>query len=115
MKSPGRSSIFPCVTISNLTKNFPTVTALDNISLSIAGGEFFGLFDPNGAAKSTMPSYIQAFSKVTLVFWSMDGFLQVLWRRSSTIDILPNVGVLLAMAVLITTVNVWRFKKGHVF
>jgi ABC-2 type transport system permease protein len=62
-----------------------------------------------------MPSYIQAFSKMTLVYWSMDGFLQVLWRGAGTIDILPNLGALLLIASIITGFSIVQFKKGHVF
>lgn len=42
------------IAISNLTKRFPSVTALDNISLSIEKKEFYGLLGPNGAGKSTL-------------------------------------------------------------
>ncbi len=42
------------ISIKNVTKKFPTVTALDNISLEIGEKEFFGLLGPNGAGKSTL-------------------------------------------------------------
>ncbi len=42
------------ISIKNVTKKFPTVTALDNISLEIQKKEFFGLLGPNGAGKSTL-------------------------------------------------------------
>lgn len=42
------------IQISNITKRFPTVTALDNISLTIQKQEFFGLLGPNGAGKTTL-------------------------------------------------------------
>ncbi len=77
------------------------------LTMSSVGGAWF--------PTTFMPSYIQAFSKITLVYWSMDGFLKVLWRGASTAEILPNVGVLLAIAATITSVSVLRFKKGHVF
>ncbi|MCL5031466.1 MAG: ABC transporter ATP-binding protein [Bacteroidetes bacterium] len=46
------------ISIKNVTKKFPTVTALDNISLDIKEKEFFGLLGPNGAGKSTLMNLI---------------------------------------------------------
>lgn len=42
------------ISIKNVTKKFPTVTALDDISIEIKEKEFFGLLGPNGAGKSTL-------------------------------------------------------------
>ena len=42
------------ISIKNVTKKFPSVTALDNVSLEINEREFFGLLGPNGAGKSTL-------------------------------------------------------------
>lgn len=43
----------PAISISNLTKNFGSVQALDGLSLHIAPGEVHGFLGPNGAGKST--------------------------------------------------------------
>jgi ABC-2 type transport system permease protein len=77
------------------------------LTMSSIGGAWF--------PTSFMPGYIQTISKGTIVYWSMDGFLQVLWRGAPLVDILPNLGVLLAIATVITSVSVLQFKKGHVF
>jgi multiple sugar transport system ATP-binding protein len=41
------------VVLQNITKHFPGVTALNNVSFSIEDGEFFVLLGPTGAGKTT--------------------------------------------------------------
>jgi len=41
------------ISIKGLTKNYGTLKAVNNISLDIAEGEFFGYLGPNGAGKTT--------------------------------------------------------------
>jgi ABC-2 type transport system ATP-binding protein len=41
------------IELRNLTKRFGTFTAVENVSLKIEKGEFFGFLGPNGAGKTT--------------------------------------------------------------
>lgn len=55
----------PMLEIKNLTKKYGDKVAVDNISLSIPKGSFFGLLGPNGAGKSTTIHCITGISQPT--------------------------------------------------
>lgn len=46
------------LSLTNLSKRYGSLTALNGVSLEIAQGEFFGLLGPNGAGKSTLMSLV---------------------------------------------------------
>ncbi|SDB05206.1 lipooligosaccharide transport system ATP-binding protein [Desulfonatronum thiosulfatophilum] len=50
---------------SNLRKQFGSFTAVDDLSFSVAKGEFFGVLGPNGAGKTTAIRMIYGFSPLT--------------------------------------------------
>jgi len=47
------NSSHPVIKTDNLTKRFNNVTAVENLNLTVAKGELFGLIGPDGAGKST--------------------------------------------------------------
>jgi len=51
--------------ITNLTKNFGKLTALDNINLTVNKGEVFGYIGPNGAGKTTTIRVLLGILKAT--------------------------------------------------
>ena len=43
----------PAIEIQGLSRTFQDFKAVDNVDLTVAGGQFFGFLGPNGAGKST--------------------------------------------------------------
>lgn len=62
------------IRVSNLTKKFDKVTAVDNISFSINKGEVFAFLGPNGAGKSTTIKILITLLKPTTGDGIIDGF-----------------------------------------
>src|SRR5262249_50363686 len=48
-----REEAVDSIVVSGLTKGFRRATAVDDLSLRVAAGRFFGFLGPNGAGKST--------------------------------------------------------------
>ncbi|RDE11755.1 MAG: multidrug ABC transporter ATP-binding protein [Candidatus Thorarchaeota archaeon] len=61
------------ITVTNLTKRFDDVTAIENLSLDIGWGELFGVLGPNGAGKSTLVNTLNTLLKPTDGSATVDG------------------------------------------
>lgn len=77
------------------------------LTMSSIGGAWF--------PTSFMPEFIQQLSKLTVVYWSMEGFAQVLWNGCTFRELLPTLGVLLGMSAALVAVSLWRFRRGPIF
>jgi ABC-2 type transport system permease protein len=77
------------------------------LTMSAVGGAWF--------PTSFMPPTIQFFSKLTIVYWSMDGFLEVLWRGVGLFSILPNLGILFGVSAAVSIISVRQFRRGDIF
>ncbi|MBM7866751.1 ATP-binding cassette domain-containing protein [Heliobacterium gestii] len=53
------------IVLESLTKTFENRAVVDNLSLTIEGGEFFGLLGPNGAGKTTTIRMLMTLAKPT--------------------------------------------------
>jgi len=62
------------IVYKNVLKSFGSLKAVDNISLNIPEGEFFGLLGPNGAGKSTMINMLAGLAKPSQGTISVMGF-----------------------------------------
>ena len=56
-------SIFEMLQITNLTKQFKKIKAVDNISLKVQKGDVYGFLGPNGAGKTTSIRMIMGIIK----------------------------------------------------
>lgn len=77
------------------------------LSMSAIGGAWFPV--------SFMPSGIQFFSRLTPVYWAMDGFLQVLWRGVGLSGIVEHIVILVGIGAVASVVSLWQFKRGDIF
>jgi len=55
----------PILTLRGVTQRYGALTALNNVSLEVNAGEFFGLLGPNGAGKSTTMSLAAGLRRPT--------------------------------------------------
>lgn len=63
------------IKITDLTKKFDKLVAVDNVNLEIKEGELFGLLGPNGAGKTTMISMLCTILRPTsgtAIVWNHD-------------------------------------------
>jgi len=60
--------------IEGLTKRFGTLTAVDNISFSVARGEVLGFLGPNGAGKTTAMRMVTGFLPSTAGTARVEGY-----------------------------------------
>lgn len=77
------------------------------LTMSGIGGAWFPTF--------ILPPFIQILSKFSIVYWAMEGFMDVLWRGSGILDILPYIGILIGMATVVNIFSIARFRKGNLF
>ena len=62
------------IEISNLTRKFGQLKAVDNLSFTVPEGEVLGFLGPNGAGKSTTMKVITGFLAPTAGSVTIDGF-----------------------------------------
>ncbi len=76
--------------ISNLTKTFKDIIAVDNVSLTVQEGDVYGVLGPNGAGKTTTVSMLLGLVEAT------KGEIEVFGKKVTTRnnEILKNVGAL---------------------
>ncbi|MCX5776404.1 MAG: ATP-binding cassette domain-containing protein, partial [Candidatus Firestonebacteria bacterium] len=62
------------IKLENVTKQYGSFTAVDNLSLEIKKGEIFGFLGPNGAGKTTTIKMMTGLLKVNCGNITIGGF-----------------------------------------
>ncbi len=78
------------------------VTQMLALTLAALGGAWWPL--------EIVPEFMQRIGHLTPVAWVMDAFRDLLFYDGGLMAILPELGVLLAAAVLLFGVGIWRFR-----
>lgn len=86
----------PELQIERVSKSYGRIRALDDVSFSVPGGEFFALLGPNGAGKTTL------FQLLTGLFVADGGRIRIsgLDIRTDTIRALAQIGVVFQLPTL---------------
>ncbi|HEX2099192.1 MAG TPA: ABC transporter permease, partial [Candidatus Synoicihabitans sp.] len=96
--------------IAALAPNAQAANALSTfvvMIMSATGGAWFPL--------GLMPEFMQQLGKFTIVYWSMEGFLQVLWAGARWTTLLPTVGILLTITAGVMAIAIWRLNRRKIF
>lgn len=59
-----------------------------------------------------MPAFMQNIAGISVNYWGIEGFFDIFWRQLPLIDILPKMGILLAIGLGMTLVSTFLFKKN---
>ncbi len=93
-------------TIARSRSQLQGMSTLIILSMSVIGGSMVPIF--------LMPTWMQNISVVSINYWSIQGFYDILWRQLPTTDILflTRVGVLLAIGITLTLLAFRFFRKN---
>jgi ribose transport system ATP-binding protein len=107
------------LSVTNMTKTFGAVTALDKVDLTLFKGEILGLIGENGSGKSTVTSIISGMQKADAGEMMLNGQS---WQPQSMIDamnrgvgmIVQESGVIngISIAENISLGEIGKFAKG---
>ena len=62
-----------------------------------------------------LPETMQMIGKLTLVYWSIEGFSGALWEGAGLMALAPTLGVILLYSAGLMAIAIWRFRKSELF
>jgi len=83
------------------------VATLLILIMSAIGGAWFPI--------ALLPDWMQTLSKFTIVYWSVEGFLSVLWRNGGFEAIAVNVLILVCISIVLNFYSIVRIRNGKIF
>lgn len=84
------------------------ISTLFILIMSALGGSWFPV--------TLFPEWMQIISKFTLTYWSVEAFLQVLWREVPLSELLfPYIIILAGIAIIVNYLALYLFRKRQVF
>lgn len=84
------------------------ISTLFILIMSALGGSWFPV--------TLFPEWMQIISKFTLTYWSVEAFLQVLWRKVPLSELLfPYIFILAGIAIIVNYLALYLFRKRQVF
>ncbi len=93
---------FAMATLVRTSNQAGGITTLMVLTLAPLGGAWWPL--------EIVPETMQKVGHISPIAWAMDGFGDIIYDDGGIIDVLPEVGVLLLMAVGLLTFAIWRFR-----
>lgn len=94
----------PAVRIDGLTRRFGDFVAVDDISLDVPAGSFYGFLGPNGAGKSTTVRMLTGLLEPT----AGDAFIQGHSIRTSPVEVKRLIGVVPDDLALFDRLSHWE-------
>lgn len=97
----------PAIATRALTRRFGSFTAVDNVSLDVAPGQFFGFLGPNGAGKSTTIKMLTGLLEPTA------GNIEILGRpfSANALDLKRQIGVVPEGMALLTRLTASEYLR----
>ena len=91
------------IEVTNLTKHYGSITAVDGVTFRVARGEFYGLLGPNGAGKTTTIRMLTGLTKPS------SGTAKVAGRDCirETLSVKQRIGVVSEVSNLYNEMSAW--------
>ncbi len=78
------------IELKDVTKRYGSLVAVNNVSFSVASGEYFALLGPNGAGKTTIVKMLLDFTRSTSGHLSINGFVSTNTASRIAVGYLPE-------------------------